>query len=531
MKPKKLRLKNFGPFIDETIDFAKLTEAPLFLITGKTGAGKTTLFDGMTYALFGETSGRIRTGKEMRSLFATPEEETCVFFSFEHQRLNYEIERKPEQLLAKRKGEGNRKQAAKVSLTIFDEAGKEMRQYTKRSEVDQLIKELMNLDAKQFSQIVLLPQGEFRNFLISSSSEKEIVLRNLFGTQFFQQLNEQLKEKAKEHQKKLDHLEQELSLLQKRFIPLDTGTVPETLSFDALFTYWQAEQTTLQERLLQEKNKLVHLQEQQKQLEDTYYHSQTLQTRQEEKQKLEQKHAELIQQESEINEMKQWITHYEFAERLVDTLTRSQEYQKEQAELIDKEQTCSETFVQQEQAYAQWHKDEPERKNAQQEMEHAANRLQVMKSLIPIAEEWQKKQNESEELQKAKKKAEEKEQKILQEQVQLKEEEQRLAELLLDQDRLHSDQLCYEQLRHEQEKYQTILTENHQNTEQLKVNQTKLSELITKLQAQQVMLSKQNNQVDLLKSQWASQQIAKLQLLLLPGQPCPVCGSTEHPKQ
>ncbi len=93
---------------------------------------------------------------------------------------------------------------------------------------------------------------------------------------------------------------------------MDTGTVPETLSFDALFTYWQAEQTTLQERLLQEKNKLVHLQEQQKKLEDTYYHSQTLQTRQEEKQKLEQKHAELIQQESEINEIKQWITHYEF---------------------------------------------------------------------------------------------------------------------------------------------------------------------------------------------------------------------------
>lgn len=70
------------------------------------------------------------------------------------------------------------------------------------------------------------------------------------------------------------------------------------------------------------KNKLVHLQEQQKKLEDTYYHSQTLQTRQEEKQKLEQKHAELIQQESEINEIKQWITHYEFAERLVDTLTQ-----------------------------------------------------------------------------------------------------------------------------------------------------------------------------------------------------------------
>lgn len=68
MKPKKLTLKNFGPFIDETIDFSKLTDAPLFLITGKTGAGKTTIFDGMTYALFGETSGKIRSAKEMRSL-------------------------------------------------------------------------------------------------------------------------------------------------------------------------------------------------------------------------------------------------------------------------------------------------------------------------------------------------------------------------------------------------------------------------------------------------------------------------------
>ena len=93
MKPQKLRLKNFGPFIDETIDFSLLTEAPLFLISGKTGAGKTTIFDGMTYALFGETSGRLRSGKEMRSLFATPAEETSVTFSFEHQKLTYEVTR------------------------------------------------------------------------------------------------------------------------------------------------------------------------------------------------------------------------------------------------------------------------------------------------------------------------------------------------------------------------------------------------------------------------------------------------------
>ena len=80
MKPKKLKLKNFGPFINETVDFSRLTEAPLFLISGKTGAGKTTIFDGITFALFGETSGRLRSGKEMRSLFAHYFFVTVLFF-------------------------------------------------------------------------------------------------------------------------------------------------------------------------------------------------------------------------------------------------------------------------------------------------------------------------------------------------------------------------------------------------------------------------------------------------------------------
>ncbi|MGC3797848.1 hypothetical protein ACPTFO_15290, partial [Enterococcus faecium] len=77
------------------------------------------IFDGITFAVFGESSGRLRSGKEMRSLFATPDEETSVSFSFEHQQMSYEIERKPEQVLAKRKGNRTKKQAAKVTLTIF----------------------------------------------------------------------------------------------------------------------------------------------------------------------------------------------------------------------------------------------------------------------------------------------------------------------------------------------------------------------------------------------------------------------------
>ena len=83
MQPSKLILQNFGPFVHETIDFSEFEGSGLFLISGKTGAGKTTIFDSMSYALFGETTGQQRNGKEMRSVFASPDEQTKVIFLFE----------------------------------------------------------------------------------------------------------------------------------------------------------------------------------------------------------------------------------------------------------------------------------------------------------------------------------------------------------------------------------------------------------------------------------------------------------------
>ena len=492
MKPKKLTLKNFGPFIDETIDFSKLTDAPLFLITGKTGAGKTTIFDGMTYALFGETSGKIRSAKEMRSLFATPEEETSVLFSFEHQQMSYEIERKPEQVLAKRKGNGNRKQAAKVSLTIFDAKGKEVKQYTKRSEVDQLIKELLNLDAKQFSQIVLLPQGEFRNFLISSSSEKEGVLRNLFGSQFFQQFNEQLKEKAKLQQQKLDHLEQELTLLRKRFVMMNEEPT-ENVSYEETIALWQLEQTALEEIILAEKAKLLKLQEQQKQIENDYYRSESLNKSYKEKTRLIQRKKELDEKETVIAEKRQWIKQYEFAQKLQDTIARSHEYVSDQLEMATKERAYFEQLTHKEQLYKKWLEQEEERMALQKKIDGLSKDFQEKKILLPIADQWQQKQ------------------------VDLKE---------LQENRLH-----YEKLRQEHEKHQEMIEQWNEKKEQIESYRVQLNEIKSQFEANQEYLSQQTELLDRLKSQWASQQIARLQLLLLPGQPCPVCGATEHPNQ
>lgn len=530
MKPKKLTLKNFGPFIDETIDFSKFTDAPLFLITGKTGAGKTTIFDGMTYALFGETSGRIRSAKEMRSLFATPEEETSVLFSFEHQRMSYEIERKPEQVLAKRKGKGNRKQAAKVSLTIFDEKGKEVKQYTKRSEVDRLIKELLNLDAKQFSQIVLLPQGEFRNFLISSSSEKEGVLRNLFGSQFFQQFNEQLKEKAKFQQQKLDHLEQELMLLRKRFVMINEEPT-ENLSYEETITLWQHEQTVLEEIILTEKVKLLKLQEQQKQIENTYYRSETFNKNYKEKTRLIQRQAELNEKESTIAEKRQWIKQYEFAQKLQDTIARSREYVSDQIEMEKKEGTYFGQLVQQEQLYKEWLGKEKERMALQQEIEGLSKVFQEKRILLPIAEQWRQKQIDLRELQEKEEELQKKKRVINQEEAQILLEQQKIQKQLAEQEILQENRLRYEMLRQEYEKHQEMIEQYNEKEEQIEGYRVQLDEIKSQFEANQECLRQQTELLDRLKSQWASQQIARLQLLLLPGQPCPVCGATEHPNQ
>lgn len=528
MKPQKLRLKNFGPFIDEIIDFSLLTEAPLFLISGKTGAGKTTIFDGMTYALFGETSGRLRSGKEMRSLFATPAEETSVTFSFEHQKLTYEVTRKPEQILAKLKGDGNRKQAAKVSLTIFDESGKEARQLTKRGEVDELIKELLHLDAKQFSQIVLLPQGEFRNFLISSSSEKEVVLRNLFGTQIFQQFNEILKEKAKKQQKKLDYLEQELLLLQKRFVSLEARDFSE-LSFEEVMQCWTKEQQVLAEKIQLVQQQLKKEQDAQEKLEKEYYQIQSVQRQRAEKQTLLEKLENLLEMQDEITEKQQWICYYEFGQRLIDPVSHNKEYENERQSLLEEEAKQRLLLNELQEKFTQWKEKEKERQNLQEAVDRLNDDYQEKKTLLPRVKEY-KEQDES--LQVITAELTDGTQKLadLQEQQSvLNKRQQEITHLLTTQEELAKEQLTFANLQQQKREWESAQQETQKLDQQKTQSQQQLVQLTSEVEEIQEERTRHQEKIARLKSQWAKQQIARLQLLLLPGEPCPVCGSVEHP--
>ncbi len=186
----------FGPHEHSKIDFSKLAEAPIFLISGDTGAGKSTIFDAMTYALFGTTTSE-RDAREMRSQFASCEEETSVTFYFEQGNFIYKVVRKPEQELKKMRGTGTKKQNSTANLTIVESIkGKELENLaTKPADVGNEMVQLLHLNAEQFKKIILLPQNDFSQFLKSKTDEKEAILKKIFGTGIFTEFSNQIKMK------------------------------------------------------------------------------------------------------------------------------------------------------------------------------------------------------------------------------------------------------------------------------------------------------------------------------------------------
>lgn len=205
MKPIYLDINNFGPHEHSVIDFRKLDESPIFLISGDTGAGKSTIFDAMTFALFSTTTGD-RDAKEMRSQFAEPNQATKVIFYFEQSGKIYKIERTPEQYLAKKNGQGMTKKTPTANLSVVEDVnGLEIESIaTKPVDVGNAITEILNLTSDQFQKIILLPQNDFSEFLKSHTSDKETILKKIFGTQLFTDFTSKLKDHYDQAKTKAD---------------------------------------------------------------------------------------------------------------------------------------------------------------------------------------------------------------------------------------------------------------------------------------------------------------------------------------
>lgn len=209
MKPIKLVLSAYGPFPDKTvIDFDKLGSDGVFLISGPTGSGKTTIFDGICYALYGTASGNLRTPKMMRSTYAEPDIKTFVELTFSSHDKEYRINRRPEQEIKKIKGNGTTVRPSDVSLEVLDGGSTVL---TGKREVEEKIKEIIGLDANQFRQVTMIAQGEFLKVLNSSTEERMEIFSKIFKTGRYTWLQEELKLAVKDMSTSVSEIEKELN--------------------------------------------------------------------------------------------------------------------------------------------------------------------------------------------------------------------------------------------------------------------------------------------------------------------------------
>ena len=189
MRPLKLTLSAFGPYADKTVlELEKLGRGGLYLVTGDTGAGKTTLFDAITYALYDHSSGGVREGAMLRCKYADPKTPTFVELEFEVNGQRYTVRRNPEYTRPKVRGEGFTTEKADAVLTFADTRPP----VTRAKDVTAAVMEIIGLDYSQFCQIAMIAQGQFTKLLNASTEERSRIFRKLFRTQRYARLQERL---------------------------------------------------------------------------------------------------------------------------------------------------------------------------------------------------------------------------------------------------------------------------------------------------------------------------------------------------
>lgn len=189
MRPITLIMSAFGPYAAKTvIELDKLGTNGLYLITGDTGAGKTTIFDAITYALYGEASGNTRDVNMFRSKYAEPSTPTEVELTFEYAQKIYTVKRNPEYDRPKARGEGYTTEKANAELHYPDG-----RVVTRLKEVNKAIVDIMGIDRSQFTQIAMIAQGDFLKLLLASTEDRKKIFQKIFRTQCYYQLQERLK--------------------------------------------------------------------------------------------------------------------------------------------------------------------------------------------------------------------------------------------------------------------------------------------------------------------------------------------------
>lgn len=208
MRPIKLTMSAFGPYAKkQEVDFEKLGKSGLYLITGDTGAGKTTIFDAIKYALYGEASGSNRDSSMFRSKYADDDTPTLVELTFANGDKEYTVKRNPEYMKKKAKGDGYTKKTAGAELTLPNGDVE-----TNKKAVDAKLVEILGVTPTQFSQIAMIAQGDFLKLLLAETKDRQVIFRSIFKTDIYKIFQEKVKndfsEIEKEREKANDYISQ-----------------------------------------------------------------------------------------------------------------------------------------------------------------------------------------------------------------------------------------------------------------------------------------------------------------------------------
>ena len=534
MRPVQLELTNFGPYRKEVINFTQFDHAPLFLIGGDTGAGKSTLFDAMTVALFATTSGD-RNVEEMRSTFAGPEDDlTKVTFYFQQGKHLYRIERVLQQERAKRGG-GTTMQKATASLVIVDKiGGQEIEKLgDKIKEVSDQIEQILGLNAEQFKQIILLPQNDFSRFLKEDSKTKTQILKKIFGTGIFDRFQKSLEERLRQSNKDMD----------RRQAQLDGHFASQVWSEEELAVLTQtpaSEKLARLEELLSQRQE--SLTEQKSILKDAYEDlvklQKSLQTAQdlakifqELKQAKERYRLEIEEGAQEQAEVKAHLEELQFAQGLQETISSLKQYQKQLLQLEQDLEIAQEELSEKQQAFegvkAQKEALAAQSKDSLQKEE----KLEAWKEAIIYAQSLAQEQEKIKRSSAKYKHLEETYQ-------QASKEIETLKQSLLD---LEANRLSLESLHEAEKLLQSVsYSVDKQLAQDLKEIED-LNQELAKTEKRHQTLSLDSDQAqeilneleEKLRTTLASRRqlmIAQLQAELKDGQPCMVCGSLDHPK-
>ncbi|TRM11983.1 SMC family ATPase [Lentibacillus cibarius] len=530
MKPRKLTMTAFGPYKGtETINFAELDAYNLFVISGNTGAGKTTIFDGICFALYGSASGSDREDFRMlRSDFADDDTHTSVELVFELKGRTYRILRQLGHIK-----QGNKTKTGERYEFYEQVDGKEVPCVDRQivSEINKQVEAIVGLTQDQFKQIVMLPQGEFRKLLTSETENKEAILRRIFKTESYKHLNELLKRKKDHVHEQFTHEKQ----MRDHYIQTIPATLPERAAsplFQVLAEdYYNTNQviTALDEEMQFYQEKITA---DQKQYEEAYNKHTEKQTAFHQAKAVNERFQELEQKQKQLRELQEQIPVYKEKREQLQAAERAagiEPYEKQAADWRREEQEKINAHQQAQTANKQADKKLEEARSVyqqeeqnKQKREDTNKKLDRLQGFLPDVKEINERKQEMEQLQKQ----------TEQTAANLEKQNTTLQQKKEAADSLHKDiQVMDEAVSQLPEKQETL--NNMRDQVRVLMKYLDLQEKDTRLnqdvQGKEQAFNDMKRTYDEAEQRWMNDQASVLAAHLHDGQPCPVCGSKEHP--